>query len=58
MVIIGLGRVWILDGLEVTIVGNISEPGRGLSGAKRLRPLPEPEPRREEGSIDDRDREH
>jgi hypothetical protein len=24
MIIIGLGTVWILDGLEVTIVGNIS----------------------------------
>src|SRR5690349_19828103 len=34
MVIIGLGRVWILDGLAVTIVGAIggrlSEPGSGL----------------------------
>ncbi|MCX5349557.1 MULTISPECIES: MFS transporter [Streptomyces] len=33
-VVIGLGTVWILDGLEVTIVGNIagrlSEPGSGL----------------------------
>ncbi|MEN1885705.1 MFS transporter [Streptomyces mirabilis] len=32
--VIGLGTVWILDGLEVTIVGNIagrlSEPGSGL----------------------------
>ena len=26
MIIIGLGTVWILDGLEVTIVGNISGP--------------------------------
>ncbi len=24
MIVIGLGTVWILDGLEVTIVGNIS----------------------------------
>ncbi len=35
MIVIGLGTVWILDGLEVTIVGNIagrlSEPGSGLS---------------------------
>ncbi|BBA95856.1 putative sugar transport protein [Actinacidiphila reveromycinica] len=35
MIVVGLGTVWILDGLEVTIVGNIagrlSEPGSGLS---------------------------
>ncbi|MFI5756927.1 MFS transporter [Streptomyces sp. NPDC051569] len=34
MIVIGLGTVWILDGLEVTIVGNIasrlSEDGSGL----------------------------
>jgi MFS family permease len=34
-IVIGLGTVWILDGLEVTIVGNIaprlSEPGSGLA---------------------------
>ncbi|MFG2892577.1 MFS transporter [Streptomyces sp. NPDC048248] len=34
MVVIGLGTVWILDGLEVTVVGNIagrlSEEGSGL----------------------------
>ena len=34
MVLVGLGTVWILDGLEVTIVGTISsrltEPGSGL----------------------------
>jgi MFS family permease len=34
-IIIGLGTVWILDGLEVTIVGNIAprlaEPGSGLT---------------------------
>ena len=33
-IIVGLGTVWILDGLEVTIVGNIAprlaEPGSGL----------------------------
>ncbi|MEV4434446.1 MFS transporter [Streptomyces sp. NPDC049555] len=33
-VVIGLGTVWILDGLEVTVVGNIAsrlaEPGSGL----------------------------
>lgn len=33
-VVVGLGTVWILDGLEVTVVGNIaarlSEPGSGL----------------------------
>src|SRR3954466_16327956 len=35
MVLIGLGAVWILDGLEVTIVGTISsrltEKGSGIS---------------------------
>jgi MFS family permease len=35
MIVIGLGTVWILDGLEVTIVGNLSgklaEPGSGLA---------------------------
>jgi MFS family permease len=35
MVVIGLGTVWILDGLEVTIVGNISgqisKPGSGIA---------------------------
>lgn len=34
MIVIGLGTVWILDGLEVTIVGNLSgrlsEPGSGI----------------------------
>jgi MFS family permease len=35
MIVIGLGTVWILDGLEVTVVGNIasrlSEAGSGIS---------------------------
>ncbi|GGO85231.1 MFS transporter [Wenjunlia tyrosinilytica] len=35
MIVIGLGTVWILDGLEVTVVGNIagrlSEKGSGLA---------------------------
>jgi MFS family permease len=35
MIVIGLGTVWILDGLEVTIVGSISarltEPGSGIA---------------------------
>jgi MFS family permease len=35
MIVIGLGTVWILDGLEVTIVGNISgqigKPGSGIA---------------------------
>ncbi len=35
MIVIGLGTVWILDGLEVTIVGNISGqmsmPGSGIN---------------------------
>ncbi|MFE3937813.1 MFS transporter, partial [Streptomyces goshikiensis] len=35
MIVIGLGTVWILDGLEVTVVGSIasriSEDGSGLS---------------------------
>ena len=34
MIVIGLGTVWIIDGLEVTIVGNISgqisKPGSGI----------------------------
>ncbi|QIS03426.1 MFS transporter [Nocardia brasiliensis] len=34
MVVIGLGSVWILDGLEVTVVGSVasrlSEPGSGI----------------------------
>ncbi len=34
LIVIGLGTVWILDGLEVTIVGNVAgrlaEPGSGL----------------------------
>jgi MFS family permease len=34
MIVIGLGTIWILDGLEVTIVGNISgqlgKPGSGI----------------------------
>jgi hypothetical protein len=33
MVVIGLGTVWILDGLEVTIVGNLS--GRHCSRRAR-----------------------
>src|SRR3954467_9393214 len=35
LIVIGLGTVWILDGLEVTIVGNLSgrlsEPGSGIA---------------------------
>ncbi len=35
MIVVGLGTVWILDGLEVTVVGNVagrlSEEGSGLS---------------------------
>ncbi|NEE42808.1 MFS transporter, partial [Streptomyces sp. SID7982] len=35
MIVVGLGTVWILDGLEVTVVGNIasrlSEDGSGLA---------------------------
>jgi len=38
MILIGLGTVWILDGLEVTIVGSVgsrlSEPGSGISISK------------------------
>jgi hypothetical protein len=34
VIVIGLGTVWILDGLEVTIVGNLSgqlaKPGSGI----------------------------
>ena len=41
MVVVGLGTVWILDGLEVTIVGSIgarlTEPGSGLElGASQV----------------------
>jgi hypothetical protein len=40
MIIIGLGTVWILDGLEVTIVGNISgqlsQPGCAGRPARSL----------------------
>jgi hypothetical protein len=40
MIVIGLGTVWILDGLEVTIVGSMSESlkspdtGLGLTSAQ------------------------
>ena len=41
MIVIGLGTVWILDGLEVTIVGNISGqlsmPGSGMRHHARAR---------------------
>ena len=37
MIVIGLGTVWILDGLEVTVVGNIAEPSvRGRQRAADL----------------------
>ena len=40
MIVIGLGTVWILDGLEVTIVGNISgvlgTKGSGLNITKSI----------------------
>ncbi|GAA1735583.1 MFS transporter [Isoptericola hypogeus] len=32
MIVIGLGTVWILDGLEVTIVGNLSDALKGDTG--------------------------
>ncbi|MCA5893642.1 MFS transporter [Isoptericola sp. NEAU-Y5] len=32
MIVIGLGTVWILDGLEVTIVGNLSDALKGETG--------------------------
>jgi hypothetical protein len=39
MIVIGLGTVWIMDGLEVTIVGNISgqisKPGASTSPRPR-----------------------
>ena len=46
MVVIGLGTVWILDGLEVTIVGSMSEAlkpedtGLGLSSRTSASPAP------------------
>jgi hypothetical protein len=48
MVVIGLGTVWVLDGLEVTIVGNVSGqlamPGSGIhitQARSPARPLPD-----------------
>jgi hypothetical protein len=44
LVVIGLGTVWILDGLEVTIVGSLSDAlksssdGLGLSSSQTGRP--------------------
>ena len=35
MIVIGLGTVWILDGLEVTVVGNVGGPAVGV----RQRPV-------------------
>jgi MFS family permease len=32
MIVVGLGTVWILDGLEVTIVGNLSDALKGPDG--------------------------
>ncbi|MEN5074787.1 MFS transporter [Isoptericola cucumis] len=32
MIVVGLGTVWILDGLEVTIVGNLSDALKGETG--------------------------
>lgn len=32
MIVVGLGTVWILDGLEVTIVGNLSDALKGDTG--------------------------
>ena len=41
LVVIGLGTVWILDGLEVTIVGSIgatlTKPGSGVGLNRRAR---------------------
>ena len=33
LVVVGLGTVWILDGLEVTIVGSMSDALIGMAGA-------------------------
>ena len=38
MIVIGLGTVWILDGLEVTIVGNIAGPARRAGQRPRDHP--------------------
>jgi hypothetical protein len=46
LVVIGLGTVWILDGLEVTIVGAIAsrltDPDSGLGGARARSAWPPP----------------
>ncbi|HEY5333864.1 MAG TPA: hypothetical protein VIJ21_09985 [Solirubrobacterales bacterium] len=46
MVIIGLGTVWILDGLEVTIIGSIgdrlTESGSGIGSTPRRSAVPPP----------------
>ena len=40
-IVIGLGTVWILDGLEVTIVGSnaarLTEPGSGIDMTSALK---------------------
>jgi len=42
LIILGLGTAWILDGLEVNVVGaissRISEPGAGVASQKRTSP--------------------
>ena len=46
LVVIGLGTVWILDGLEVTIVGSMSDAladpktGLGLTASTSASPAP------------------
>jgi hypothetical protein len=52
LVVIGLGTVWILDGLEVTIVGALSDAlkpegtGLGLSNFDIASPAPSTSPAR------------
>src|SRR6185369_3080719 len=45
-VVLGLGGVWVLDGVEVTMVGNVAErltePGSGMPGRLVLRPTHRP----------------
>jgi hypothetical protein len=36
MIVIGLGTVWVLDGLEVTIVGNISGQTASSTGSRTI----------------------
>ena len=55
MVVIGLGTVWILDGLEVTVVGNIAGrpalPTGEIGDLARTRPLERARPATSPGVV-------